>query len=155
MVAARHAPTGATGSPIVLSPQVTLHDRANLLALPVVGSLVLAGLFGYIDTMLVSAASGGRGLLVVAACCAPTHPGLHSCTEPSLSDPAALQVTKTFILYICAGKRRCRCCCRGPGWCACLALLTATCPSLWPRVQSVELLLLLPPPCTCSCRCFH
>lgn len=37
----------------VLTPQVVLHDRANLVVLPVMGCMVLAGLMGYIDTMLV------------------------------------------------------------------------------------------------------
>lgn len=49
----KRAPTSATGLPIVLSPQCTLHDRANLLCLPLIGSLVVAGLLGAVDTMLV------------------------------------------------------------------------------------------------------
>lgn len=40
----------------VLSPPVILHDRANLVALPAIGTLVLAGLLGYIDTHLVTQA---------------------------------------------------------------------------------------------------
>ncbi|PSC73950.1 GTP-binding chloroplastic [Micractinium conductrix] len=39
-----------------LSREVIMHDRANLLALPVIGTLVLAGLFGWCDTMLVTKA---------------------------------------------------------------------------------------------------
>ena len=57
---------GSGGSPakppaFALTPQVTLHDRANLVALPIVGGLVLAGLLGYCDTLLVrgGGASGG------------------------------------------------------------------------------------------------
>jgi hypothetical protein len=37
----------------VLSPEVVLHDRCNLVALPIVGGLVLAGLLGAVDTLLV------------------------------------------------------------------------------------------------------
>jgi hypothetical protein len=37
----------------VLTPQVILHDRANLVALPTIGCMVLAGLLGYMDTLLV------------------------------------------------------------------------------------------------------
>lgn len=59
----------AASAPLALSPPVILHDRANLIALPIIGTLVLAGLFGYIDTMLVGAAAvsvsscGGSGLV--------------------------------------------------------------------------------------------
>lgn len=41
---------------IQLSPPVIAHDRANLVALPVIGCLVLAGLAGLIDTLLVTKA---------------------------------------------------------------------------------------------------
>lgn len=54
------AAAGAGRSPkppaIVLSPEVVLHDRCNLVALPIVGGLVLAGLLGAVDTLLVTKA---------------------------------------------------------------------------------------------------
>ena len=47
MVVARPAP------PPALSPPVVLHDRANLVALPIISCMVVAGLLDYIDTLLV------------------------------------------------------------------------------------------------------
>ncbi|PRW45451.1 GTP-binding chloroplastic [Chlorella sorokiniana] len=47
---------GSKPPPIVLSPEVVLHDRCNLVALPIVGGLVLAGLLGAVDTLLVTKA---------------------------------------------------------------------------------------------------
>ena len=40
--------------PPVLTKEVVLHDQFNLLVLPIIGTAVLGGLLGYIDTMLVS-----------------------------------------------------------------------------------------------------
>ena len=54
---------------ISLSPEAVLHDRCNLVALPIVGGLVLAGLLGAVDTLLVSCV-----LLGVAG-------GLQTCRE--------------------------------------------------------------------------
>lgn len=57
MVAVRQPAAGAAPAPPAkLTPQVVLHDRANLVALPTIGCMVLAGLLGYIDTLLVTKA---------------------------------------------------------------------------------------------------
>ena len=67
-------------APPVLTKEVVLHDQFNLLVLPIIGTAVLGGLLGFIDTMLVSAAwcrGGGGELLDVlggmggAALCSP------------------------------------------------------------------------------------
>ena len=74
--AARGGGTGggsAKPSPFALTPQVTLHDRANLVALPVVGGLVLVGLLGYCDTLLVRQKGHGHWLVLFAV--VPRVPG--------------------------------------------------------------------------------
>ena len=78
-----------------LAPSVVLHDRANLVALPLIGTLVLAGLLGFIDTMLVSQAGAPPP---VAPAAWPPPPTLMSSLFPRLF----AQVTKSFILYIVA-----------------------------------------------------
>ena len=83
--AAALAAAGAGRSPkppaIVLSPEVVLHDRCNLVALPIVGGLVLAGLLGAVDTLLVCAAGllrVGGGWRVVACLACISGAGLAS-----------------------------------------------------------------------------
>lgn len=38
-----------------MKPACHLHDRVNLVLLPIIGSLTVAGLLGYVDTTIVSA----------------------------------------------------------------------------------------------------
>lgn len=69
MVAVRQPAAGAAPAPPAkLTPQVVLHDRANLVALPTIGCMVLAGLLGYIDTLLVRRwRAGGHRIATVPA----------------------------------------------------------------------------------------
>lgn len=103
------APAGAGRSSkppaISLSPEVVLHDRCNLVALPIVGGLVLAGLLGAVDTLLVSLLLAGSlaGNQHECRLC-PCVPALVRCACPlNVSVVIFLpQVTKAFILYIVA-----------------------------------------------------
>jgi hypothetical protein len=101
-----------------LAPSVVLHDRANLVALPLIGTLVVAGLLGHIDTMLVSeggwrARSGAPTAAPAASCCLlpPQRRRRSVCSSlpanshipfPSPFLSFSRQVTKSFILYIVA-----------------------------------------------------
>ena len=91
-------------APPVLTKEVVLHDQFNLLVLPIIGTAVLGGLLGFIDTMLVSAAwcRGGGGA-------ASRRFGREGRRGPVLASLTAyihsiccLQVTKSFIAYIVA-----------------------------------------------------
>lgn len=81
---------------ISLSPEVVLHDRCNLVALPIVGGLVLAGLLGAVDTLLVSCRGqsarldgGRRGRRVAVRCCLLCRcPALHTHNTAKSRHPA-------------------------------------------------------------------
>lgn len=98
---------------ISLSPEVVLHDRCNLVALPIVGGLVLAGLLGAVDTLLVSRGGqlgkvGGCGCtwleLVFSLCAAASSAAAGTAHKQQVTTSILPygQVTKAFILYIVA-----------------------------------------------------
>ena len=76
-------------------PALQLHDKANLVALPLIGTLVVAGLLGYIDTMIVSVQKTAAAAAVAAAAaagallCLPARP-LATQSNPRASAPVPL-----------------------------------------------------------------
>lgn len=78
---------------IQLSPPVIAHDRANLVALPVIGCLVLAGLAGLIDTLLVTKVGPAPASAGTAspACSSALHAPCPAC-QLTLSPSACLHL---------------------------------------------------------------